>query len=149
MLARPLQLGARPRKTREVRTRGRITITNTSIPMKTILASALAALVLSSSAFAYNPNKPLLSTIDSSVKLVPTKVVNPSNLPSGFSHGILTVEFSVDEKGRPRNVEVVSEASRDVKQQVVKAFQQWKFQPSAASNTTRYVLPLEVVVPRT
>ena len=109
------------------------------------LAVALAAIALSNSAFAYSPKTSETLNAVSTVRLVPSKVVSPSKLPLTFTREVVKVEFSLDTTGQPHDVKVLSNADRTVKEQVVKAFKQWKFEPVAGSDTQRYVLPLEIV----
>ena len=115
--------------------------------MKQLLAAALATLVLTGSAFAYTPKQSAASTEAAVIKLVPTKVVSPENLPRTFSRATLTVEFALDHTGQPQDVQVVSKTARAVRDQVVKAFKQWRFDPQAATTAKRFTLPIEVVVP--
>lgn len=112
------------------------------------LAAALAAVVLTGSAFAYAPSDSVHQAAASAAKLVPTKVVNPTGLPRSFRRDIVQIEFSLDQAGQPRDIKVVSNTDRETKKQIVKAFSQWRFEPGAieaGSGTKRFVLPLEVV----
>jgi TonB family protein len=112
-----------------------------------LLASALIAAVFANSASAYSP-KTTAQQLTPAPKLVPAKIVTPSGLPESFSRSIVNVEFSLDASGQPKDVKVLSNADRNVKEQVVKAFKQWKFEPIAAqpgAETPRFVLPLDIV----
>jgi TonB family protein len=115
--------------------------------MKTLLTTALATLVLATPAFALSPQPSAASTVSSVIKLVPTKVVPPENLPPTFTRTTLTVEFALDAAGRPQDVQVITKTDRAVRDQVIKAFKQWRFDPKAATTAKRFALPIEVVVP--
>ena len=114
--------------------------------MKKTLLATLAAFVVTASSFAFTPSDHAAALAP--MKLVPTKVVNPTHLPRSFKQGVITIEFSLDRRGRPQQIEVVSDTDRAVREQVEKAFAQWKFDPQAASVAKRFVLPLEVIVPQ-
>ncbi len=104
------------------------------------LVSTLVALLLTSSAFAYTPS-------NSAAKLIPSKVVSPTDLPRTFTRSVVNVEFTLDENGQPKDI-VVGTSDRNAKEQIVKAFQQWRFEntPREAGHTAkRFVLPLEIV----
>lgn len=111
--------------------------------MKNAIALLAASLVLASTSFAETPTAPAATETTPVV----VSVVNPSNLPTTFQRATVTVEFSVDATGQPREVAVISKADRDTRKQVVKAFKQWTFDPSTVDNAKRYALPIEIVVP--
>lgn len=110
--------------------------------------AALAALVLTGSALAFTPDpakQPIAGTV---AKLVPSKVVKPTNLPLSFTRAVVNVEFSLDASGRPQDIKIISNADRSAKEQIAKAFQQWKFEPIArepGAEPKRFVLPLDVI----
>lgn len=111
---------------------------------KFTLTAAVAAVLLTSTAFAYTP-KDEHKIVGPLPKLVPSHIVQPSNLPLSFTRSIVTIEFSLDASGRPQDIKVVSNADQGVKAQVVKAFAQWKFEPvSGATPAKRFVLPLDI-----
>jgi TonB family protein len=112
------------------------------------LVAALAAVVLTGSTFAYTPKDAHHQTAVAAIKLVPSKVVMPANLPRSFIRSTVHVEFSLDQAGQPRDIKVISSADRAVKDQVVAAFSQWRFDAAAGEpgvDTKRFVLPLEIV----
>ncbi len=111
--------------------------------MKNAIALLASSLALVSTAFADTATAPAAAETSPVV----VSVVNPSNLPTTFQRTTVTVEFSVDETGQPREVAVVSKADRDTRKQVVKAFKQWTFDPRTVDNAKRYALPIEIVVP--
>lgn len=118
--------------------------------MKTSLSltAALASVLLSASALAYSP-KDSARPVDGPVStLVPSKVVNPSDLPTSFTRQVVNIEFSLDESGRPQEIKVLTKADAAAKEQIVKAFKQWKFEPAtpkADHTNKRFILPLDVV----
>lgn len=112
------------------------------------LTAAFAAFVLTGSAFAYNPTNSPQATAPLA-KLVPSKVVTIEDLPRTFTRRVVEVEFSVDANGQPTDVKVLSR-DRAVKQQVAKAFKQWKFDGTVpatepGAEPKRFILPLEIV----
>lgn len=112
----------------------------------TTLLAALAAIVLSSSAFAYSPNSARHQA--AAAKLVPSKIVNPTDLPRSFVRSTVNIEFSLDASGQPRDIMVHTNADRAVKDQIAAAFSQWRFdltQNTSNLDTKRFVLPLEIV----
>src|SRR4051812_24836814 len=106
------------------------------------ILTALAALVLTGTTFAYTPSQ---TALVHTTKLVPTKVVTPTNLPRSFIRDTVHIEFSIDQAGRPCDIKVLSNTDKAVKDQVVAAFSQWRFETSEATDATkRFVLPLEI-----
>jgi hypothetical protein len=112
------------------------------------LVAAFVALALASSVFASRPQNAEHGDSCATVKPVAAKIVNPTMLPRTFKRSLLKLEFSLDENGQPKDIEVLSIANEDVKTQVVKAFKEWRFDvPATASHTsaTRYRLPLDII----
>jgi len=110
--------------------------------------AALAALVLTGSAFAFTPDPTKQPIAGSVAKLVPSKVVKPTNLPLSFTRAVMNVEFSLDASGRPQDIKILSNADRAAKEQIAKAFAQWKFEPvarEAGAEPKRFILPLDVI----
>jgi hypothetical protein len=114
-------------------------------PMKPIqLAGALIGASLANVAFATTASAPV-AIKDS--QPTPTFVVEPMNLPRSFAGGVLYIEFTLDENGRPRDIRLPSTDDYTMKQQVRKAFSQWQFaggRTDATITSKRFVLPLEV-----
>jgi hypothetical protein len=109
-------------------------------------AAAIIGVGLASIAFAVDAATPA-PAIASQPAPRPMVVVEPSNLPRGFAGGVVYVEFSLDENGRPRNIRLPWVYESDLKREVVKAFKQWQFAPvrtEAAAPEKRFLLPLEV-----
>ena len=115
--------------------------------MKQLILVLVATATLAVSASAFTPRNSALNEA-APLKLVPRKVVNPTKLPLSFRGDVINVEFSLDAEGRPRNIQVTSPVEWAVRERIVKALSQWEFDPAAAADRTRFVLPLEVVLPR-
>jgi outer membrane biosynthesis protein TonB len=115
----------------------------------TSLLAALAAVVLTGSAFAYSPtDSASQAAAVSGAKLVPTKVVSPTRLPRTFTRSVVNIEFSLDQSGQPRDIKVLSTSDRALKEQIVQAFSQWKFETASTeliAGAKRFILPLEIV----
>ncbi len=119
--------------------------------MKTysLLPAVLAALVLTSSTFAYTPKDSSAQAAVPATHLKASKVVNPSHLPLSFKRQVVDIEFSLDAEGRPQNIKVISRSAAAAQQQIVQAFKQWKFESvtTAGQRTEgqRFILPLDIV----
>lgn len=112
---------------------------------KILLASVLAGLVATSSAFAYSPKDATLAA--SAPRPIASTVVNPINLPHSYKGEVLRVEFTLDAQGRPQSIELPSVTDPVLKARVVAAFRQWRFEADTASSgraDRRFVLPLEI-----
>ena len=118
--------------------------------MKTVqVIAAFLGVSVATAAFAASPAPAATPAIATAALPAPTPmvVVEPTNLPRGFAGGIVYVEFSLDENGRPRNIRLPWNYESDLKREVVKAFKQWQFAPGqgdAATPAKRFLLPLEV-----
>ena len=109
------------------------------------LLLALTSLLVATTAFATDQTSSRTPSSRSAVPAV-TKAVNPSMLPRTFNRRVLKVSFSLDEQGQPQNIQVLSEADDEVKQQVVTAFKDWRFNvASVRTGAVRYVLPLDII----
>src|SRR5687767_6527718 len=93
---------------------------------KSMLLVAALAVGLTASAFANTTR--VTGVQPPSARLVPSKVVNPTDLPRTFSRSTLNIEFSLDEAGQPRDIKILTISDEAVKRQVVSAFSQWKFE---------------------
>src|SRR4051812_568518 len=111
--------------------------------MKNYLLAALAAVAFTGSAFAFTPGQ---SEQVHATKLVPTKIVSPTELRRSFKPGKVQIEFSIDPAGQPRDIKVLSNTDRAARQRIIAAFSQWRFEMNEAPDATkRFVLPLEIV----
>ena len=112
-----------------------------------LLTTTIATLALASSAFAFSPADAKTENAKCSPRVVTASVVNPKNLPQAFAGATINVEFSLDAAGQPRDVRVPNVEDRQLKQQLVQAFKQWRFEGAsseAIANGKRYVLPVEL-----
>lgn len=114
--------------------------------MKSLLiAVVLTGAALTNSALAYSPKEQTNSA--PAPRPILASVVKPTNLPLQFAGGLINIEFSLDQDGQPRDIKVLSVKDRALKERIVEAFRQWRFETGArdaASEQKRYVLPLEV-----
>ena len=114
---------------------------------KSLLLVTALAVGLTGTAFA-NTTRVSAPQVPASARLIPSKVVNPTDLPRTFSRSTVNIEFSLDETGQPRDIKVLTTSDEALKRQVVSAFSQWKFDTAGrdlGSTSKRFVLPLEIV----
>jgi len=111
------------------------------------LAAAFAAVLLSTSAALAHSPKDSAEQVSSPVSaLVPSKIVNPADLPSSFTRQVVNIEFSLDSSGQPQEVKILTKAAPAAKEQIVKAFKQWKFESRQTDGgAKRFILPLDIV----
>jgi hypothetical protein len=113
---------------------------------KTLLLAALTGVALTGTAFAYSPAeaaKPAAPT----PRVIASSVVHPADLPGCFAGETVSVEFSLDQKGHPRDILVLGVSDPVLKRQLVDAFRQWRFETGAAAPDTaphRYILPIQL-----
>jgi hypothetical protein len=113
--------------------------------MKSLLfTAALAGVALTGNAFAYSPKDAIALPAP---RPVASSVVQPTGLPSAYSGKVVNIEFSLDQAGRPRAIEVLRVDDAVLKRQLVEAFRQWRFAPGVndpALSQKRFVLPLQL-----
>jgi hypothetical protein len=112
------------------------------------LTAALATVILSASALAYSSKDTTQQIRGPISTLVVSKVVTPSALPTSFTRQVVNIEFSVDPSGQPQDIKVLTKADAAAKEQIVKAFKQWRFESTSHSIeavSKRFVLPLDIV----
>ena len=108
-----------------------------------LVAAALAGVALTRNTFAYSPN----DSAAPAPRVIPSSVVNPTGLPRNFVGAVIDVEFSLDKKGQPCNINVLRVDNRELEQQLLKAFRQWRFEPGTndpAANAKRFILPIQI-----
>ena len=113
---------------------------------KSLLIAALAGVCFAGSAMAYSPKE--TTTQPPALKLVPSKVVAPTDLPRAFANAVVNVEFTLDAAGRPQNIRILAVTDASVTRQLVAALSQWRFDPAANAAIAprkRFVLPLKIV----
>jgi len=74
---------------------------------------------------------------------VPVSVVTPT-LTSTHETARVVVTFTVDEKGKPRNIAVNSAVDRELSESLTSAVAEWKFAPALSNGTP---VAREVVLP--
>ncbi len=112
------------------------------------LVAALVAVVFTGSTFAYSPTDATAKSAVPVIRLVPSKVVQPTDLPRTFARAVVNVEFSLNQAGQPQDIKVLSTNDRVLKERIVQAFSQWRFDAAAQTPgaiAKRFVLPLEIV----
>jgi hypothetical protein len=113
---------------------------------KAILLAALAGVALSVNALAYSP-KDSTAPATPAPHVVPSSVVQPTNLPRSFAGAVINVEFSLDHAGQPRDIKVLWESDPVLKKQLVSAFRQWRFETAVNDpevTTKRFILPIKL-----
>jgi hypothetical protein len=113
---------------------------------KSLLLAALTGVALTGTAFAYSP-KDAAKPAAPAPRIIVASVVQPTGLPRGFSGETINVEFSLDQKGRPRDIQVLWVGDAVLKKQLVDAFRQWRFEAGATTPDAaprRYILPIQV-----
>jgi TonB family protein len=111
-----------------------------------VIAAALTGVLFTHSASAYTPEELARRALVAASRPAPT-VVQPIDLPVGYTGGTINVEFTLDPSGRPQDIRVPSVYDPLLKRQVVKAFGQWRFTPAANEpkhEVRRFVLPLQL-----
>ncbi len=112
-----------------------------------LLAAALTGVSLTGSAFAYTPKDSAAPVTAAAPRPIPDSVVKPTGLPHDFTRGVINIEFSLDESGRPKAIKVPSVNDPVLKRHLVEAFRQWRFEAGAveaAASGKRFVLPLDI-----
>lgn len=110
--------------------------------IKNIVTAALASSFLSLTAFADGTD---------SIPQV-EKVVNPTGLSRQHLGATVQLSFTVDERGQPQDVAVVSPADRKLTTSVVDAVSQWRFSPAMQDGlpvAKRVTMPLQIADGRT
>lgn len=114
---------------------------------KSLLLAALAAIALNASAFAASAPECAACASPAKPRPVAASIVKPSGLPADFAGAVINVEFSLDQAGHPRDIQVLRVNNKVLKQQLVTAFSQWRFEPGVmdvATSSKRFILPVEL-----
>ena len=72
-------------------------------------------------------------------------MVNPTNLPQRHACATVRLAFTVDEHGRPRNINLLSPADPVLSENLLPSIAQWRFTPAYKNGVavaTRVLLPL-------
>ena len=78
----------------------------------------------------------------------PVRVVAPANLPRSHLGAIVTLRLTIDEAGRPHNIQVLSDRDETLVRNLVAAVSQWQFNPARRNGTAvsaTIELPLALV----
>jgi len=79
---------------------------------------------------------------------VPVSVVSPANVSTDYVGSQVDVAFTVDAKGTPTALSVVSAPDATIARVIVDAVKQWRFDPVKRNGTavaTKVVLPVKIV----
>lgn len=79
---------------------------------------------------------------------MPVKIVAPSGIPRRFRNETIRLSLTIDESGRPRNIELLSGRDAALVRHLLPAVAQWKFSPAIKNGravATEVVLPIELV----
>ena len=118
---------------------------------KNILRAAILAAGLLSASFAS-----AALAVDSAVTTdaasysapTPLTIVAPSGIPRRFQNETIRLSLTIDESGRPRNIELLSARDAALVRHLLPAVAQWKFSPAMKNGravATDVVLPIELV----
>lgn len=121
------------------------TITMNAVNQRVVfIRVALAPLA----AFAKSPEQAYL---DASLKgagvPVPVTVVSPSNVAAGYIGSKVELAFTVDSKGKPTEMSVVSAPDAVLAKVIVDAVSKWRYTPAqenGAAVPTKVVLPVKI-----
>lgn len=111
------------------------------------LAGALAGVAFVGNAFAYSPKDSAGPATTPAPRVIPSSVVRPTGLPLNFAGAVINVEFSLDQAGQPRDIQVLWVGDPVLKRQLIEAFRQWRFAPGVSAPATspkRFILPIEL-----
>jgi TonB family protein len=111
-----------------------------------LFAAALAC--AASPAFAV-PAMPPTSPKSDEIKLpVPLEIVHPTRIPLRFADATVELILTIDETGRPSDVQGVRGMPVDLKRSLLPAVEQWRFSPAERNGrpvAMRVRLPLQLV----
>ena len=111
---------------------------------KILLLAALTGVALTGTAFAYSPKD---AVKPDEPRVITASVVQPTGLPRTFAGETVNVEFSLDAKGQPRDIQVLWVSDAVLKKQLVAAFRQWRFEAGTTAadvSPRRYILPIQL-----
>lgn len=114
--------------------------------IKSLVIATLAS-VVSTAAFAGSAASAESTETSFFEAPVPVKVVQPVQIPSHHESTELTLTMTIDENGKPRNVEVASKTDQEAYKRLRATVAQWRFKPARKNGENvpaKVVLPLEV-----
>jgi hypothetical protein len=112
-----------------------------------LLAAALTGVFLPGTALAHYPNSSGSPVTAPAPRPIPASIVKPTGLPLHFTRALINIEFTLDPAGQPRDIKVLAVSDPVLRQRVVEAFRQWRFETGAgdaAAGAKRFVLPIEL-----
>jgi TonB family protein len=78
----------------------------------------------------------------------PTRVVSPVNVPRRYQNETVRLSLTVDETGRPRNVQLLNGRDPSLAKHLLPAVARWQFKPATLGGrpvAAEVVLPLQLV----
>ncbi len=114
---------------------------------KSLLLAALTGVALTVNAAAYSLKDSAKAAATPAPRVVASSVVPLTNLPRTFTGAVVNVEFSLDQAGQPRDIQVLWVSDPVLRKQVVSAFRQWRFETGATDATAgakRFILPIQI-----
>lgn len=113
--------------------------------IKMLISATLASAIVSSPLFASDVGV----TLARRTVPQPVKIVEPTDLPRHFQGRTIELEFTVDPKGRPTDIEVLTRVDGAIARSVTAALEQWRFDPAREDGTAvrqRVIMPLALTV---
>jgi TonB family protein len=78
----------------------------------------------------------------------PSKIVRPTGIPRRFEGETIRLSLTVDEKGRPHNISLLSERDPRLLRELLPVVARWKFSPAVRNGrpvSADVVLPIQLV----
>jgi len=78
----------------------------------------------------------------------PEVLVGPEDLPRRYLDMTVKVSFTVDEKGQPRDIKLLTPNGRDLARSLLPAIAQWRFTPAFVNGepvARRVIMPVKLV----
>lgn len=79
---------------------------------------------------------------------VPLSVVSPRNIGSEYAGSTVELAFTVDQKGTPTGLQVLSSPDETIARTVVGAVEKWRFAPATKDGsavTSKVILPVHII----
>ena len=115
--------------------------------IKMLLGAALLSGLISTSVYA-GSGAPANPPRGGTAVPHPEVMVGPEDLPRRFLDVTVKVSFTVDEKGQPRDIKLVTPTDRDLARSLLPAIAQWRFTPAFVNGepvSKRVVMPVKIV----
>jgi len=111
------------------------------------LLAALAGVALTGTAFACSPTDSAKPAGNPAPRVVASSVVMPIRLPEQFIGSTVDVVFTLDQSGRPHNIQVLRVDDPIVQKRFAASFSRWRFEPGVsdpAATAKRFILPIKI-----